>query len=468
MSTCTTKLLVVAAAAASGAVFAQPELAATDTQIQPVERIAELRAEGGPTAAGLMDPLRALALLYQEAGDHALAVVALEEARYVTRIHNGLAAADEALLLRQQIRSEKALGDNERVWDLEQDMVAIARQHHDDVRILPIFRELADDRLGVIEKVRAGERPPIIFIGCYYSAQRPRYDDPRGERLPPADPHTGGVSAGGGPSCIGGTPGGIVTRLRHEVLMYYADAIEIILRTGDYASQEIRQLEKAALRVAGGRGGGVQSGEPGGSFTYCSGGTLDGYLALEILDSCLAPVGRADKMVVANVGNRAGLIRLLSYEMRSAAPAAARANAVAELADWHVLAVPADRRRFERYAELALALYERAYRELQQSDDLQTPTQMFAPELPVTLPTYERNPFASVATESPRYIDVAFAVTKYGTSERIEILDTSKDATRSEERDLIRLVESTSFRPRVVDGELADAAPVVLRYHLGP
>ena len=30
--------------------------------------------------------------------------------------------------------------------------------------------------------------------------------------------------------------------------MYYADAIETILRTGDYASQELRELEKAALR----------------------------------------------------------------------------------------------------------------------------------------------------------------------------------------------------------------------------
>ncbi len=150
------------------------------------------------------------------------------------------------------------------------------------------------------------------------------------------------------------------------------------------------------------------------------------YLALEILSSCLAPVRRANGWVVPNVGNGAGLVRLLSYEIRSGAPAAARANALAELADWHVLAVPPERRRFERYDELALAFYERAYRELQQSGDLQTSMQMFAPELPVTLPTFGSNPFASAASaESPRYIDVAFAVTKYGTGEQIEILDTS-------------------------------------------
>jgi hypothetical protein len=89
--------------------------------------------------------------------------------------------------------------------------------------------------------------------------------------------------------------------------------------------------------------------------------------------------------------------------------------------------------------------------------------------LPITLPTQQRNPFASVATAtSPRHIDVTFEVTRYGRGERIEILATSVGATRAEERDLIRLIESTSFRPRFVDGGLADSAPVVVRYHLSP
>ncbi len=458
----TNRLLVTAAgfAALSGGSFAQPELASIDSEAQLREQIAELQAEGGQRPASLVTPLRALAALYQEDGDDALALAALEEARYVIRIHHGLASAEEALLLRQQIRSEKALGNHERVWDLEQDMVTTARQHHDDIRMLPIFRELADDRLGVIEKVRAGERPPMIYVGCYNAAPLPPYDFTR-----PA-------SSLANPSCIGGINEYLIGQLRVEVLMYYADAIEIILETGDYASEELRQLEKAALRVAGVRGvrgGGAQSSRSGGSFASCPDGTLDDYFVLEILSSCLAPVGRGEGWVVANVGNAAGLLRLLSYEVRSGAPAAAQANALAELADWRILGVPPDRRRFERYDELALAFYERAYRELQQSGDLQASTQMFAPELPVTLPTFGSNPFASaVSAEAPRYIDVAFAVTKYGTGEQIEILDTSSGATRTEERDLIRLIETMSFRPRVVDGTLADSAPVVVRYHLGP
>ncbi len=456
----TNSLLLVAAAAVaalSGGVFAQPEIASIDSEAQLRAQIAELQAEGGQRPASLVTPLRALAGLYQEDGDDTLALAALEEARYVIRIHHGLASAEEALLLRQQIRSEKALGNHERVWDLEQDMVTTARQHHDDVRMLPIFRELADDRLAVIEQVRAGERPPMIYVGCYNAAPLPPYD------------YTRRASTLASPSCIGGINDYLVGQLRVEVLTYYADAIEVILRTGDYASQELREFEKAALRIAGARGGGAQASKSSGSFTTCSGGTLDDLLALEILSSCLAPVGRAERWVFPNVGNGAGLVRLLAYEIRSGAPAAARANALTDLADWNVLLVPTDRRRFERYDELALVFYERAYRELQESGDLQTSAQMFGPEVPVTLPTFRPNPFASAASaESQRDIDVAFAVTKRGTGEQIEILGTSSRATRTEERDLMRLIQATSFRPRAVDGKLADAAPVVVRYPLGP
>src|SRR5262245_50650692 len=178
MSAQTHRLLVIAAAAASsGGLFAQTRPPSPSAEDQLRQQIAELQTETGlARPAEVIDPLRALALLYEEGRDYALASAALEEARYVARVHNGLTSADEALLLRQQIRSEKAMGLHERAWDLEQDMVTIARHHHEDIRMLPIFRELADDRLGVIEQVRNGERPPMIYAGCYNGEPLPPYD----------------------------------------------------------------------------------------------------------------------------------------------------------------------------------------------------------------------------------------------------------------------------------------------------
>jgi hypothetical protein len=464
MSLRTDTLLI--AAVVSGVAFAQPERVSIDrASIEAEERLREQIATvqtqaGVARPAELVDPLRALAVVHEEANDHALALATLEEARHVTRIHHGLTSADEALLIRQQIRSEKALGNHGRVWELEQDMVTTARHHLDDIRMLPIFRELADDRLGVIDQVRAGERPPAIYVGCYNNVPLPPYDyTPSGR---PSGPTAN-------PSCFGGLNDWLIAKLRGEILLYYADAIEVILRAGDYASEELRQLERAAIRVASEvTVGSVRtSSEASGSIASCSSGTLEHFLALEILDSCLAPVSRGNNFVVANVGGRVSLLRLLSYEVRSGAPPVARASALAELADGLVLAVPGDRRRFLMNAELVLALYERAYGELQQSGDLQTSTQLFAPQWPVTLPIYEPNPFASAAASS-RYIDVAFDITKYGTAERIEILTTSQDATRNEKRDLLRLIESTNFRPRSVDGKFGDSAPVSVRYGLSP
>ena len=459
-------LVLTAACVASGAVFAQP--ARQDPQTALVAQIAELRAEAGPTAAELIGPLHVLGLLYQESGDHVLAVAALEEARYVTRVHSGLSSVDEALLLRQQIRNEKALAAPQRVWDHQRDMLTIARKHLDNVRTVPIFRDLAADRSEVLEKVRAGKHLPELYLGCYYGEARPRYDDPRGEQSPVID---------GGDNCRFGTRDNVITKLRDEILLYYADAIEVIVKNGDYASQDLRDLERQAL--------GVEYFSPylslpsEGNATLglthftgvklsCPSETLDALLATELLDDCLEPVIHSEGHVVANVGSWVSLVRLVAYEKRSGAPAADRASAFVELADWHLLSAPADRRHFEESTTRALEVYERAHREAQPSADARAwMTQLFSPDVPITLPTNAPNPFASAAADaSSRFIDVSFAVTKYGRGERIEILDTSQGATRAEERDLIHLIEATSFRPRFVDDKLAASAPVALRYRL--
>jgi hypothetical protein len=327
--------------------------------------------------------------------------------------------------------------------------------------MLPIFRELADDRLSAIEQVNAGERPPMIYAGCYNGERLPPYDYRR------RDEELVGMTGITSHTCIGGVNEDLIAKLRSEILMFYADAIEVILRTGDYASQELRQLERAAIGVAANRTAGYVRtySEASGPINFCSRGTIDYYLGLDILSSCLAPVARGNNVVVANVGGRVSLFRLLSYEVRSGAPAAARSSVLAELGDSHVVAVPKDRRRFIEL-HVVQALYQHAHDELQKSGDLEATTQLFAPELPITLPVSEPNPFVSVTMESSRYLDVSFDVTHYGTAERIEFLATSKDATRAEERELARLIESLSFRPRFVDGTLAEAAPVVARYRL--
>ncbi|HEX7237114.1 MAG TPA: hypothetical protein VF405_09150 [Gammaproteobacteria bacterium] len=453
------------AVVASGAIFAQA--ARQDPQTALAAQIAEMRAEKGPTASELIGPLHILGLLYQESGDHVLAISALEEARYLTRVNSGLSSIDEALLLRQQIRNEKELADPQRAWDHQRDMLAIVRKHPDDTRTVPIFRDLAADRSEVLEQIRAGKHPPELFLGCYYGAVRPRYDDPY-HQSPAVNTED---------NCHFGTRDNVIRKLRDEILLDYADAIEIIVKNGDYASPDLRDLERQALRVQffapylvlpsnGNATLGITRFT--GVRLSCPSETLDELLATELLGDCLEPVIRSEGHVVANVGSWVSLVRLIAYEIRSGASAADRASAFVELADWHLLSTPAERRQFEASTDRALEVYERALREMQTGADAREWTmQTFSPELPVTLPTSEPNPFASATTDATsRFIDVRFTVTKYGRGERIEILDTSTGATRAEEHGLIHLIEATSFRPRFVDGSLADSTPVVLRYRL--
>src|SRR5688500_20156726 len=104
MGTRTNTLLV--SAVATGAVFAQPRPAATDPHAQLVAQIAELRTAIGPTTPELIAPLHVLGMLYRETEQHALAIIALEAARYLTRVQRGLSSLDAALLLQTHKRSE--------------------------------------------------------------------------------------------------------------------------------------------------------------------------------------------------------------------------------------------------------------------------------------------------------------------------------------------------------------------------
>ena len=433
---------VCIAAAASGAALGQPaaETVPIDSKRLLREQIDQVRAEEGGSAEGLIAPLRGLALLHQEDGEHTAAILALQEARQIVRARHGLfsATVEEAELLRQQIQSEKALGYGDRAWDLQQELVTIAQQHYDDIRMLPIFVELIDDRTALLDEFHAtdfAELRPGIYVPC----------TSRG----PGQPVVTDARA-----CPFGTWRDVVDRLSLEILQYYAEAIEVLVMNGDFASQELRDLEKEALRLA-----------PFIRTVSCRSGTIDELLASELVGGCLEPIGHFGPITFGNVGGWATLMRLLVYEIRSGAPAAARANAFAELADWYLWFAQNDNRSFNEVDELALSLYARAFAELRQGGDArESMARIFSPELPVTLPTHAPNPLASA--ESSRYIEVAFAITQNGTAERIEILAASEDATRKEERDLIRSLKYGSFRPRAVDGELADSAPVVLRYYL--
>lgn len=399
-----------------GSGFSQPdsEIAVTDRrQLEIEETLQQARETNGPFSEALIEPLMVLAELYQEAGNHALAVATIGEARQVVRATHGLYSLEEAPLLQLLIRSGEATGDAKTAWHLEQELLVLTERNADDMRTIPILREIAANRMEVLDEYLAGGFPPQIVLGCYYS-----------KRI-----YTWGLQRMGDShqECNSGSNTIVIAAMLAEAQSYYTRSIDLLLQNGRESSDELRELETDLLRS---------------SYVF------------------------RDYDIRPERDVRQVLRRILDRDSASPAAVLNRVYTLIQLADWEVVAA----HRFNQFNsfESVLDLYRQAYAELMAEGAGQTAIDdSFSPEIPVVLPSFRPNPLQSENhTDSRSYIDVAFDITKRGRSERIEILDSAADVKRSDEKELTRMIRQSSFRPRLADGEFADSSRVSLRYYL--
>jgi hypothetical protein len=165
--------IAIAVVAVPSAIFAQLDSAATaENALQErVAEIDEIQSRRGGNSPDLLEPLTALSLLYEERGDYELALALIKELAQVIEINYGLHTLDEAQLMRRSIRIARARGDAEAAWNEEQELLRLIRRrrHQTDARTVPIFHEIADERRAILARYQAGEFPPEIVLGCYYS-----------------------------------------------------------------------------------------------------------------------------------------------------------------------------------------------------------------------------------------------------------------------------------------------------------
>jgi hypothetical protein len=168
-----TKATALTVAAAPFATLAQPPspLAASDPLQTLVAEIGAIQALQGSNSPDLIEPLIALSFLYEEGADYELALAVIEDTTRVIKINRGLHTLDEAQRMRQAIRIERARGNAEAAWDEEQQLLRLIRRrrHQADARVVPFLHEIADYRRAILARYQAGEFPPEIVLGCYYS-----------------------------------------------------------------------------------------------------------------------------------------------------------------------------------------------------------------------------------------------------------------------------------------------------------
>src|SRR5262249_16041215 len=117
--------------------------------------------------------------------------------------------------------------------------------------------------------------------------------------------------------------------------------------------------------------------------------------------------------------------------------------------------------------ENTLAEYRRVYELLVQQGAQESIDRIFSPEIPVIVPAFAANPLAPTQGRHDNgYIDVSFEIDKHGQSHHVRILGATADSTRAAGKRLVQFISASRFRPRIVDGQFADSAPVVVRYFL--
>lgn len=452
-------IILLAAVAVPPVGFSQSRLAVdAERQQQIIERVQQEESRSGPYSDALIGPLSDLALIYQERGDHDLAVAVIHRVRQVVRANEGLHSLEQIPLIQQMIANEEAIGRLETAWELEQDLLTLAKRHPGDIRTVPVFRETAGKRMTLLRQYLAGDFPPQMVFGCYYGWPR------RGNGYTTSRDETE-------ENCNAGMRDDAIRAIVSDAQTNYAQAIAVMQRNELYSSDELRELELGLLR----------------SIELIRQRTTNAYdlmqvrLGLEPWRSWAEAMERIAPQLVAEAGRdhesqnrgptylnryyyrvdyrlgRQSLERSLAYEIATSAPLPNRVEAFVRLADWDM----SDSRNSR-----ALDQYQRAYDTLREAGAHTSIDELFSPKVPVVLPTSVSNPLASNAAHSTGYVDVAFEVSRHGEGQRIEILDTTTNATDADKTRLVHLIKSSRFRPRVTDGKFARASSVVLRYYL--
>jgi hypothetical protein len=289
-------------------------------------------------------------------------------------------------------------------------------------------------------------------------------------------------------------------QLASDAQIHYASAAEVILRNRLYSSDELRDLEMGIVRashmVRQLNRPSIHSRPIGGPATMENGfssvsnsrlyrdydydrafynpvleertTTLSALASRADLQDAPAALQDAvegpssDGMTSRYQLGRDSYSRLIAYDERAfgssvdEAALQSRLEAYLQLADWDLL-----------YSQNGAALdqYSQVH-ELLTTTDFAKPmiAAVFSPPIPTVLPTFVPNPLKT--QESARFIDVAFEVTKFGESRRIEIVSATPDVSDDATKELAALIRDSRFRPRVVDGELGRASPVLVRYYL--
>jgi len=401
--------LALIVAAAPTTVFAQADAdTAAATQRRLVDAIESVRTKYGPLAVELVEPFDALALFYDANGDEALAIATTDQAMQIVRANYGLYSLEQIPMLNRLIGYAEERGEHSLAWILEQDLQEIARRNWEDLRSVPVIRNIADRRIDMLERYVNGEFPPQVILGCYYA---------------PADMLAS-------PGCTAGRRGVAAAAILEEAQSHYKQAIDTLVMHGLYQSPELRASEMDLVRT---------------SYLY-------GRYLYDRYDH-----GRSRRQDDFACGRAIeSLTRLHSYDELSNEPLAVQAESLIRVADYQL---------YCGWNAAALNRYRAALGMLAEAGVPQARIdRLFAPERPIDLPAFAKSALDVQASDTvTAFAEVAFELTRFGVAQNVRFIsgDDRPGADAVENR-----IRRGRFRPFANEGEIVDSPRLIVRYFL--
>lgn len=394
-----------------------------------LQAIADEELDNGPFAPELQQQLLALGQARQQQGDHEEALEAFARAEHISRINNGLHAPDHSVIVERMIESLIATGDISEANTKQQYLLYLQQQYYgqNSMEVVPALTATGDWNMDAFNTIM--ERPSAfrLNLNAVPISFGRRNVDPR-------------VLA--------------FSNLHTAQWLYY-QAIVNIVQHRDFANPLLLDTEKKLIEatfLSAHRQGIIE--EPG--FYMDSRRSLTG--------SRISRQGLSAKSLNFESGRNAWMrIRIYLQNVPAINPLEV-ADAMVGLGDWYML--------FNR-RPTALRHYSEAWQYLQQANAPPAVIgNLLTPQIPAQLPQFTALPHsrahlgveASAEVTYDGYIDVSFAISRFGNVQDLQVLGKSANATRPIERRLKRLLHSAPFRPRLYAGIPAERETVQLRY----
>jgi hypothetical protein len=369
----------------------------------------------GNNSKDLAPELLSLAVLYQQRGDHVLALPALERARQIIRYNEGLYSLDQLPMVQRTLASRDALHDGSVVEQTEDQLLELAQKNPSDARVADIYYELANRHVGTVERFLNDPSQQELPVTLNFNGLAPRRESPEETALTTLD----------------------------DARDNYELAIRSVVRHRSPDGPSLGDVEAGLVR----------------SY-YIEAQNINKLSPLAAQTSSRLGKPRYQEGIRAALHERGveSYWRRMRFTMKAERPETEVAAEQLELGDWHLV--------FDN-DELAFATYRNARLLLERSGA--TPEELqrfFSPTSPTVLPTFVGGFVSADQAAAYRgYIDVGITLDGVGKSTRLDVIGKSPQTPDQVVHRLKRYVAESRFRPRLEGDGWATEDHVSLRYY---